>query len=278
MYMLEHAPVHIVVADWVMPDVSGLDLCRWVRGRQLPRSPHFVMLTVLNEQDRLVEAFEAGADDFLSKPFQEAELLARLRAWTRLVNLQEELAARHQESMRLTSELIALNKRLSDLATRDELTGLGNRREAMHRLDEHLSLAARYQHPLTCASVDVDQFNRINDSRGHAAGDRVLRELAETLLATTRSTDLCFRMGGDEFLVLLPHQTLADAAGWADRFRAAVAARPFSHNDVPMDVTVSVGLAAHGPSAATPDHLLDAADAALYAAKRDGRNAVRRSA
>ena len=102
--------------------------------------------------------------------------------------------------------------------------------------------------------------------------------MAETLLATTRSTDLCFRIGGDEFLVLLPQQSLSDAGNWADRFRAAVAARSFAHNDVRMDVTVSVGLAAYGPPAATPDRLLDAADAALYAAKRDGRNAVRRSA
>src|SRR5690242_548288 len=81
MYTLEHAPVHIVVADWVMPDVSGVDLCRWVRGRQLPRSPHFVMLTGMQDPGHLVEAFEAGADDYISKPFHETELMARLRAW-----------------------------------------------------------------------------------------------------------------------------------------------------------------------------------------------------
>lgn len=278
MYTLERAPVHIVVADWLMPGVTGLDLCRWVRGRELPRSPHFVICTALQERDHLVEAFEAGADDFLTKPFHEAELLARLRAWTRLVTLQDELAARHQESSRLASELITANRRLSELATQDDLTGLGNRREAMRRLAEHLAVAVRYGQPLTCASIDIDNFKLFNDTHGHLAGDAVLRHVAGVLQRTTRSADLCFRMGGDEFLVLLPHQALADAARWADRFRATVAVNPCRYNDVHMDLTVSVGLADQTPAAETPDAVLDAADAALYAAKRAGRNTTRQSA
>jgi diguanylate cyclase (GGDEF)-like protein len=278
MYTLEHAPVHIVVADWVMPEVSGLDLCRWVRGRQLPRSPHFVICTVQNERDRLVEAFEAGADDFLTKPFHEAELMARLRAWTRLVTLQEELAARHRESTRLASELIAANRRLSDLATRDELTGLGNRREGMRRVDELVAVSARYGQPLSCASIDIDHFKQFNDSHGHAAGDAVLRHVAATLRQTTRAADLCFRIGGDEFLVLLPQLSLADAASWAERFRSAIADQPYHHNALRLDLGVSVGLAERAAPAGTAGGLLDAADAALYAAKRAGRNTTRRSA
>jgi len=277
MYTLERTAVHIVIADWIMPDVSGLDLCKWVRGRQLPRSPHFVILTVHNDTERLVEAFEAGADDFLSKPFCEAELLARFRAWTRLVTLQEELAVRHQESVRLTSELIALNQKLSDLASRDELTGLENRREAVRRIEEQSAISVRYNRPLTCAVVDVDFFKQFNDSHGHAIGDQVLRHVAAILKSATRAADAVFRMGGDEFLIMLPDQTIEQAAAWAERCRQAVAEQRFSHQAPCLEVTVSIGLAERSSVMATVDALLEAADAALYTAKREGRNVVRRA-
>jgi len=274
MYMLERTPVHIVIADWIMPGVSGLDLCRWVRGQKLPRATHFVILTVLSDKERLVEAFDAGADDFLSKPFHESELLARFRAWTRLVTLQDELAVRHQESLRLTSELISLNKKLSELAIRDELTGLENRREAARRLEEHTAIATRYGRSLTCAVLDVDQFKQFNDSHGHSVGDQVLKHVATILKHSVRAVDMVFRLGGDEFLVLLPDQSIENALIWAERFRQAVSTQPLSASLVSHNITVSIGLAEHSSATETAASLQDAADSALYAAKRGGRNAV----
>ena len=120
MYTLERTPVHLVMADWLMPDVTGLDLCRWVRGRTLPRSPHFVMITAVSDKDRMVEAFEAGADDFVVKPFDEMELIARFRAWTRLINLQDQLAAKHEEAVRFSSKLLELNNKLAAMGTPSE--------------------------------------------------------------------------------------------------------------------------------------------------------------
>ncbi len=275
MYMLERTAVHIVIADWIMPGVNGLDLCRWVRGRQLPRSPHFVILTVLSDRERLIEAFEAGADDFLSKPFHESELLARLRAWTRLVNLQEELAVRHQESLRLTSELISLNTKLSDLAIRDEVTGLENRREAARRIEEQVAIASRYGRSLSCAVLDVDQFKQFNDCHGHAIGDQVLRHVAAILKSSLRSTDMAYRFGGDEFLVLLPDQTVEKAISWAERFRKEVAEQPLHDKSDAHRVTVSIGLAEYASCGGIATELQIAADRALYAAKREGRNTVR---
>src|SRR3954470_4583196 len=125
--ILAREPVHLVIADWVMPEMSGLDLCRWVRSRRFDHPLHFVMLTVYSDRARLVEAFEAGVDDFLSKPLQEAELLARLRAWGRFVRLQADLARRHREAARLNGELARANARLAELAAQDDLTGLPNR-------------------------------------------------------------------------------------------------------------------------------------------------------
>lgn len=276
MYMLENSPaVHIVIADWIMPDVSGLDLCRWVRGRNLPRSPHFVMLTVLSDKERLTEAFEAGADDFLSKPFHEAELLARLRAWTRLVGLQEELTARHQEATRLAGELIQVNQRLNDLATIDELTGLPNRRQSMRRVDELWTLSTRYGHPFTAATLDIDYFKLFNDNHGHAVGDHVIKHVACLLKESVRSADVVCHFSGDEFLVLFPQQSLAAVSIWALRFRQLLGETPFVHEGAPLSVTCSIGLAERTPATSDATALLHAADLALYDAKRIGRDAVR---
>jgi two-component system, cell cycle response regulator len=272
MYTLEHSPIHIIIADWIMPDVSGIDLCKWVRSRALPRSPHFVILTVLSDKDRLIEAFEAGADDFLCKPFDESELLARLRAWTRLVSLQQDLSDRNEYAAKITSELVQLNQKLADLAAHDDLTGLPNRRQAMRHLADHSALSARYGHPLTVALLDIDHFKQFNDTFGHSAGDEILKTVAGTLKDSTRASDSVSRIAGDEFLILLPHQRLSAAQEWSQRFREALAGRKHSLRGAEISLTVSIGLAERTATLSTPEELLEAADRALYGAKHAGRD------
>jgi diguanylate cyclase (GGDEF)-like protein len=275
MFALEHSAVHIVICDWVMPDISGLELCRWVRSRTLPNSPHFVILTVHSDKDRLVEAFDAGADDFLSKPFHEAELLARLRAWTRLVCLQQSLTDRNAYAEKLTSELVAANQRLADLAALDDLTGLSNRRQALRHLADLCARSARYGYPLTIASIDIDRFKSINDTYGHAAGDAVLKQVALVLAESTRSSDVVCRIAGDEFLVILPHQGLQLGMRWAERLKGALSLNKYSFRDDVIAVTVSIGLAERSSSCPDPEAMLEAADRALYSAKGAGRNVAR---
>jgi diguanylate cyclase (GGDEF)-like protein len=264
--VLTSEPVHIVVADWLMPGMNGLELLQWVRRFDLPRQPHFVMLTANTGQERLVEAFNAGVDDFLTKPFNEVELMARLQAWTRLVSLQE-------EASRLTSELRHANEQLVAIAASDDLTGLANRRSAMQQLDQGIHLANRHGHALACALIDVDKFKQFNDRFGHAVGDSVLKHLAAVLKESTRGGDVCCRLGGDELLVILPHTSLDDALSWAGRFTAQLADSPLRVKGQDLKLTVSMGVAqwAHPQNA---EQLLEAADRALYDAKDNGRAAI----
>lgn len=280
MRVLDARPVHVVLADWVMPAATGLDLCRWARGRRFARPLHFVMLTANTDRQSMAEAFLAGVDDFLTKPLHAVELLARLRAWARFVRLQQDLADRHADAAALNDRLAAANAdlavanaRLSELATTDELTGLPNRREAIRRLAEQWAVCRRYDKPLACALVDVDRFKQINDTYGHAAGDEVLRHVAAVLREGVRAADGVFRLGGDEFLLLFPEQSAADAAAGVDRLRRAAAARTVRAAGDVLSFTLSVGLAERS-AGSTADDLLKAADEALYAVKRSGRNAV----
>jgi diguanylate cyclase (GGDEF)-like protein len=278
MRVLERQSVQIVIADWVMPEMSGIELCRWVRAKPLQRPLHFVMLTVHSDPARLVEAFEAGVDDFLSKPLDESELLARLRAWGRFVRLQEDLTARHREAQRLNDELISANARLEELATQDELTLLPNRRAAMRRLAEQWTIALRYAQPLSCLLIDIDHFKQFNDHYGHETGDDVLRQVATAIRSSIRLADAAFRLGGDEFLVLCPNSAATEAAACAERCRIAVAAHPPTTPAPHLSSTISIGLAEISPAMTTPRDLLRAADQALYAAKGAGRNVTHAAA
>jgi diguanylate cyclase (GGDEF)-like protein len=273
LFAREH--VDIVIADWIMPGQSGLDLCEWVRHQPCGSSVHFVMLTVLSDKAKLIEAFRSGVDDFLSKPLHDGELFARLRAWTRIVSLKKQLAQRHADALRALAELSAANAKLAELATRDELTGLHNRREAVRRLHEQWSVATRYEQPLCCAVVDVDHFKKVNDTYGHHAGDELLRRLAESLQGCLREADSIFRIGGDEFLVILPCIRFADAATWARRCAQTIAASPVTIGGAPRHPSVSIGIAERTPTMHDWRELVEAADQAVFASKRQGRIGTR---
>jgi diguanylate cyclase (GGDEF)-like protein len=257
-----------------MPGMDGLELCRRIRASESGKYVHFIMLTIQSEKVSVAEAFEAGVDDYISKPFDRSELLGRLRAGLRAAWLHDELARKNEESWQINNQLARLNESLHKAATTDELTGLPNRRMAMARLEEQIALADRYAGPLAIAIVDIDRFKSINDTFGHDAGDLVLRQVAAHLQANVRPTDEVGRIGGEEFLLIFPAQTAQEAALCAERCRAAVAAHRFTFGQQQVGVTISAGIGARRSQAIERSELLKEADRALYAAKRSGRNAV----
>jgi putative two-component system response regulator len=270
----EHRP-RLIISDWYMPGVDGLELCRRVRSLQGGSHVHFIMLTIHAAEDELRSAFDAGVDDFLAKPFDRTAMMARLRAGLRACALHDEVSERHRGSHELNQQLSTLNQRLEKLAITDDLTGLYNRRQAMQRLEEQWTLGDRYSRAISIVTFDIDHFKQVNDTYGHSAGDAALRSVAQTLIECVRSSDIVCRIGGEEFLVLLPTQRAEEANFCAERCRQAVMAREIEFEGRKMRITLSAGVASRLPGMTQFTELLREADEALYAAKRAGRNAVR---
>jgi len=246
-----HAP-RLALLDWQMPGLDGIEVCRRLRQEGDQPYAYLLLLTGLGGRQEMLAGLEAGADDFLTKPFDEAELKARLTAGQRVVALQE---------------------RLRVLATRDGLTGLWNRAAVLDLLDRELARGRRQGHAVGVLLADVDHFKRINDTLGHLIGDEVLRQTARQLLEALRPYDTIGRYGGEEFLVVLPGCGAAASAALGERLCEQIEEGPMESNRLPIGVTISVGVAAReGASALKATALLSAADAGLYRAKADGRN------
>lgn len=268
--MLERQEYGAILTDWMMPGLSGLDLCRRIRERADAPYLFTVVCTSLGERARGVEAVRAGADALLTKPVDLLALEMCLIA-------AERTSAIHRQLARQNAELQALNVVLAEHARTDPLTGLANRRLLDADVERLISLAGRYGLPTAVAMCDVDRFKAYNDRFGHPAGDRLLQELASILAQTCREADTLYRYGGEELLVLLPWQDLASATVAAERLRQAVEGAALPHPDnAPFGVvTVSVGVAELPMTGSidVPARVAEA-DAALYEAKRNGRNRV----
>ncbi|MGA2583426.1 MAG: response regulator [Tepidisphaeraceae bacterium] len=271
---MDRVKPRIVISDWQMPEMDGLEFCRRVRVTEGHRHVHFIMLTIHASKEDLARAFDAGVDDFVAKPFSEVDLMSRLRSGQRVIDLYDELNRQHQGSRQLNVQLMNINRRLETLAITDDLTGLYNRRQAMSRLEEQWTLSDRYHWPVSVVSLDIDHFKRINDAHGHAAGDAVLLEVAGILRGCVRSTDTVCRIGGEEFLIILPFQTMPEAELSAQRCRLAVAAKEFKFDGHMIRSTISAGIAARRSDMVCCADLLAEADEALYAAKHAGRNRI----
>ena len=272
--ILTEVQPRVVICDWLMPKMDGVEVCNQVRKMHDQRMVYFIMLTVQSEKEHLMEAFDAGVDDFLAKPFHHGELLARVRAGARLVHMYDELCLRQAALAQSNSELCRLNERLKQAAITDDLTRLLNRRQAMVRLNELWLQFRKNGEPVSCAIIDVDHFKEINDNFGHLKGDEVLQRIATTLLADMRSGDCLYRLGGEEFLVLFPNEGIDSATACAERCRANVQATMAAGLSSGA-ITVSIGVAQATKEMTVPDQLLHAADLALYRAKDAGRNTVR---
>jgi two-component system, cell cycle response regulator len=247
-------PPRLAILDWLMESFDGVEVCRRVRGRPELRDVYLILLTSRGDQEHILEGFQAGANDYVTKPFGREELLARVRVGAQLVGLQIELAARVRE--------------LDVLATIDGLTGIANRRTFQARLEAECSRAARYGLPLALMLIDVDHFKSFNDAYGHPAGDDVLARMGRLLSSDCRTTDLVARYGGEEFAVILVNTDSAAANEATERLRTRIHAEPWAHRAV----EVSIGIACCGPGAEAASELIGLADRALYFSKKLGRN------
>ena len=251
----------LLILDRRLPDMDGVVLCHELKSNAELRSRYIIMLTGEDEQEDKVQGLDLGADDYMTKPFQYPELMARIRAAKRIVDLQK--------------ELIEANKRLELLSITDGLTKLHNHRHFQDELARAFDESQRYQRPLALAMADIDFFKKINDTYGHAIGDEVLKSVSKMFRESVRSTDLAARYGGEEFAVMMPETELDDAIAFAEKMRALIASAPVNTQAGPVPVTVSIGVAAV-PYTRTQSakELIVSADKALYRAKKNGRNQV----
>lgn len=264
----------VVLVDWVMPGMDGIALCKSLRATRMGRTMYLLMLTGLEEEERVMEAFEAGVDDFIAKPVNLRMLRARLSAGQRVIALQGEIERDKEEIRRFAAELAVSNRRLKDAALTDSLTGLPNRRYALDRLAQEWAGTTRMARPLAVMMIDIDHFKSVNDSHGHEVGDGVLRWTGEVLKQTARSSDIVCRLGGEEYLLIAPGADEESARICAERLRAAVEAGTPVPEIPSLKVTVSVGVASRMPGVTDIAGLIRLADQAVYEAKGSGRNRV----
>jgi two-component system chemotaxis response regulator CheY len=244
----------LIISDWIMPDIDGLELCKRIRAQPSLQYTYIILLTSMDGKGSYLEGMDAGADDFITKPFDEEQLAARLR---------------------VAERIIALHEKLRIQATHDHLTGMWNRAAIMDYLLGEMARARREGTNIGAIIADLDHFKRINDTYGHPAGDAVLQEAARRMQLALRPYDRLGRYGGEEFLIIASGCDLSQTMALAERIRSFMSAGPVKSHSEEIPVTVSLGVAV-GSDQVDKDAaaLIAAADEALYRAKKAGRNRV----
>jgi len=248
---------NIVISDWMMPEMDGLELCRNVRALGAPRYVYFIILTAKGEQQDILQGLEAGADDFLTKPIDYIELKYRIRIGERIIGLEEKVL---------------------ELARKDSLTDTLNRRAFMEKLDRELERAARKNIPLSLLMTDIDHFKQVNDRYGHIAGDRALKQFVSQMGQAIRPYDFIGRYGGEEFILCLPDCSIREGRAIAERMRKKIETTDMhiSKSKPSIRITASFGISSLASADETnAESLIKKADNALYTAKNEGRNCVR---
>ena len=251
--MIEQRCPDVIVTDWEMPNVDGIELCHWISNAELPHYVYVLVVTARVSTEDMVCALEAGANDFLRKPIDPAELVARIA---------------------VAGRVLRRDRRLSALAKSDPLTGLADQRAFIDALATEWSRSTRYRISLSCLMCDIDFFKRVNDTYGHGVGDEVIRMIANMLSGSCRATDVAARVGGEEFCIMMPETCEEDATIWAERMRKKIAAIEFCGGEETFHVTISIGVSERHADTCTPEELIDLADQALLVAKQSGRDRV----
>jgi diguanylate cyclase (GGDEF)-like protein len=262
----------VVVADWEMPGMDGLELCRVLRRFEAGRHVYFVLLTGREEDEHVIAAFDAGVDDFVTKPSREGLLLARMKAARRVLDLRAQVRLDERLLKRQVMENITLARHSKEAAVTDPLTELPNRRYATRRLNEEWASSERNGSDLSLVMLDVDHFKRVNDNHGHEVGDDVLRALADVLERTTRQNEVACRFGGEEFVVICSSTGERGARACGERIRRAIEEQVAAAVGFDEPVTASVGVATRRAGTASVEDLVRQADQAVYRAKERGRN------
>lgn len=274
--LLQGDPVDLILMDIVMPEIDGIEGCRRVHAQQAFRDIPIVMLTSLRDEDKLEEAFEAGAIDYILKPFSLVELRSRVRSALRLKEEMDRRREHEQELLELTRSLMELQAQSQRATYLDALTGMYNRRAFDKKLHDEWRNCYSLRKPLSLIMLDIDFFKRYNDVYGHPAGDRCLQTVASAL-PHPESGVFTARYGGEEFALILPELSLERAQLLAEEVRLRVENLKLSHleSDVATVVTASLGVASCVPGElADSVELIELADRALYIAKAQGRNRV----
>ena len=267
-------PSQIIIADMSMPGLDPVDFCRRLRQSVTGEDCYALFLASPEQENRALEVIDAGADDVLLKPVNEQALRVHLTTAVRMLVLREQIHRERQGMMRSTDEFATVQKRLLQDALTDTLTQLPNRRNGLDFLASELLFTQSSGSPLACLMLDIDHFKRINDTYGHAAGDAVLRQLADILRRASRAEDMVFRYGGEEFVAILTNAPLKIALQIAERIRAQVEESIFDWEGQAIPVTLSIGAAVATGKELDGQALIQAADTALYQAKKNGRNRV----
>jgi diguanylate cyclase (GGDEF)-like protein len=269
--ILQREDLQLIIADWVMPAMDGITLCREIRTTGIHGYVYFILLTGKDKKEDIVRGLEAGADDYLAKPFERDELKVRVRAGERIVRLENELSEKN-ERLRL------LNVRLEELAGIDPLMGIGNRRTFHTIMEKVHHRAGRYSQGYSIIMCDIDNFKSYNDIYGHLEGDQVLKTIAAEIKKSVRASDEVFRYGGEEIVIVaVPEQDLRGTVAVAERARKGVESLGIDHSGSGSGrVTISCGVAVfdRGGGDGRWEQVLTRADRALYAAKEAGRNRV----
>jgi diguanylate cyclase (GGDEF)-like protein len=256
----------LVLLDVMMPEMDGMDACRLIKETEATRDIPVIFLSARDETEMKVSGLSLGADDYISKPFEAEELIARVSVAIRL--------KRERDSLRTSVEEASLRAELAQArAVTDALTGLLNRYGLQHTLAREHAEARRYNRPLSCVVIDLDNFKAINDTYGHPIGDLAIQQIAGVLREAVRASDTVFRYGGEEFLALLPETDLEGAIALAEKVRAAAASRPFGEGHRIFRLTLSAGVGCLRDTESGHD-MIARADLALYHAKGLGRNRV----
>src|SRR6202158_85913 len=262
--------VDAVIRDRMMPGIDGVELCRRIRASERDTYPYFIFLTAFDKKADVLSGMEAGADDYLVKPLDIDDLKMRLFVASRVTSL-------HRQLSQQSAQLERLNRQLLDQSRTDPLTQLGSRLRLSEDLDNIQARVDRYGHTCCAVMCDVDFFKAYNDSKGDLAGDEVLQAVSRALMNTARSGDQFYRYGGEEFLILLPEQSLDDGLVAAERYRLAIEEFAIPHDSHPpakgVHISAGVALLSHSEGKSV-EAWLNEADAALYGAKQLGRNRV----